>query len=722
MSRRREPPLVPSNAPRAGELIGRRRFVRTAGGILVATAGLDMGCSAIFGPDVLAKGSSISPNPPDPSQCTVSVSASTVNVGSAVTLTLQAKDSSGIDIGTGGATVVFGATGGTSAGTVGATTDQGDGTYTATYTATGAGTAQTIVATIGGSTVTTTMPTVTVVAGVQAPDPSKCTVRLSAGSVAVGKSVTITLQAKDSSGNNIARGGATVVFTATGGTSTGTISATTDQGDGTYTATYTGTATGSAQTIHATINGAAVTTPLPTITVTATAQVPDPTKCTVSVTPSQVSVGGTATLTLQAKDSTGANLTSGGATVLFSATGGTSAGTISTTTDHGNGTYTATYTGTGAGTAQTIHATINGANVTTTLPTVTVTGSTAAPDPTKCTVTVGPATIAIGGTATLTLQAKDSTGANITVGGATVTFAATGGTSAGTISTVVDHGNGTYAATYTGTAAGTAQTIGATINGAAVSTTMPTITVSAGFQAPNIINNYGFESGSWGPFNDGGAGSVSGAVIATDFAYEGTHSAKYAFSPSGGDSGANMYSGAPGSYDRLWVRVYMRLTNRVTTTWKFIRFYNPSISGGGKGGVWIDGSTGNGIICVGWDEEDQAIITTIGLTQAQVIDGSWHSLEVDFQRNGGASGFPEAAFWWDGQPQYPELNGHSTVNYYGSGNKSTWVNGRINAGERASSDKIAVIEWMGTLNGGNSASGQCNLDYVGVSSLGRIGP
>jgi hypothetical protein len=616
MNRRREPPpLIPSNALRAGEPIGRRRFVRTAGGILVATAGLDLGCSAIFGPDVLAKGSTTSSGPPDPSQCTVNVSSSTVNVGSAVMLTLQAKASNGINIGTGGAAVVFSATGGTSTGTVGATTDNGDGTYSATYTATGAGTAQTVGATINGSAVTTALPTVTVVAGVQAPDPTRCTVRVSAGVVAVGGSVTITLQAKDSSGNDIAGGGATVVFTATGGTSTGTISTTTDHGNGTYTATYTGTAAGTAQTVHATINGAAVTTAMPTITVTAV----------------QV------------------------------------------------------------------------------------------PDPAKCTVTVAPATIAVGGTATITLQAKDSAGANITVGGATVTFTATGGTSTGTISAMVDRGNGTYAATYTGTAAGTAQTISATVNGAAVTTALPTITVSAGFQAPNIINNYGFESG-WGPFNDGGAGSVSGAVIATDYFYEGTHSAKYAFSPSGGDSGASMYSEAQGAYDRLWVRVYMRLTARVTTTWKFIRFYNPSISGGGKGGVWIDGGTGNGIICVGWDEEDQAIITTIGLTPAQVMDGNWHSLEVDFQRNGGASGFPEASFWWDGNPQYAELNGHSTVNYSGSGNKSNWVNGRINAGERASSDQIAVIEWMGTLNGGNSASGQCNLDRVGVSSLGRIGP
>src|SRR5207248_9993299 len=46
--------------------------------------------------------------------------------------------------------------------------------------------------------------------------------------------VTVTLRAKDANGNSLTTGGATVVFTASGGTSTGTIGATTDNGNGTY--------------------------------------------------------------------------------------------------------------------------------------------------------------------------------------------------------------------------------------------------------------------------------------------------------------------------------------------------------------------------------------------------------------------------------------------------------------------------------------------------------
>jgi hypothetical protein len=202
--------------------------------------------------------------------------------------------------------------------------------------------------------------------------------------------------------------------------------------------------------------------------------------------------------------------------------------------------------------------------------------------------------------------------------------------------------------------------------------------------------------------------------------YEGSHSIKYAFAPSGQDTGASMYTEYSGSFDRLWVRVYMRLTNTITTQWKFIRFYSQGIATN-LGGIFLGTGSGNGLVCVGWDQEDSNIVTTIGLTQAQVADSNWHTLEIDYQRNGGASGYPEAAFWWDGNPQYAELNGNSTVQYAGQ-NKSTWVNGRINAGQRSSSAKMAATEWMGTLNAGNGTSGQCNMDRIGVSTLGRIGP
>ena len=249
-----------------------------------------------------------------------------------------------------------------------------------------------------------------------------------------------------------------------------------------------------------------------------------------------------------------------------------------------------------------------------------------------------------------------------------------------------------------------------------------TVTAADTGAAPDVIANESFENG-WGVFTNGGSSAPLGATIATDYAYDGTHSARYAWTGgNSGDIGANMYSVSSGSYDRWWVRVYFRLTAHITSTWKFIRFYDRSISTN-LGGLWLGSdANGGGIIGVGWDREDEAIVTPIGLTEAQVIDGKWHELEVDFQRNGGASGYPEASFWFDGKPQYAEYNGHSTVKYWGSGNTSSWVNGRINAGARASSVQMGAIEWMGTLNAGNQSSGQANMDRIAISSRGLIGP
>ena len=80
---------------------------------------------------------------------------------------------------------------------------------------------------------------------------------------------------------------------------------------------------------------------------------------------------------MRARDAYGNDETAGGLTVGFqlgSNASGVSSGTISAVKDNGDGTYTATFTGVDAGTANTIVATIGGSgnNVTSTLPTVTV--------------------------------------------------------------------------------------------------------------------------------------------------------------------------------------------------------------------------------------------------------------------------------------------------------------------------------------------------------------
>ncbi len=412
----------------------------------------------------------------------VTVSSATVASGTGATLTLRGKDQFGNNLTTGGATVLFTATGGTSTGAIGVTTDQGDGTYTVTFTGLIVGTATTVGATINGTAVTTTLPTITVTAGAISTLTSLVTT--SSGTVSSGATATLTLQAKDSVGNSLATGGATVVFSRGGGSSTGTIGATTDNNNGTYTATFTADSAGTATTIRATIGGvlATSTTPITVVPGNTTAA-----RSVITVLPDTIQAGGTSTLALQAKDGAGNNIATGGLTVIFSHSGGTSAGSIapSPATDNNDGTYTATFTGQTAGTATTIGATINGSPVTSTLPTITVTSS--GISAATSVVTSSDSVLPVNGVATLTLQAKDGSGNAITTGGATVVFTHSGGTSTGNISVTTDHLDGSYTATFTAANAGTPTQIGATINGTAVtSVPLPTIRVFSSVHTVDI--------------------------------------------------------------------------------------------------------------------------------------------------------------------------------------------------------------------------------------------
>jgi adhesin/invasin len=220
-----------------------------------------------------------------------------------------------------------------------------------------------------------------------------------------------------------------------------------------------------------------VTTTAPTVTVTAPAAgTPSLLTSTVAANPISIAVGGTSTVTMTTRDATGTPLTTGGATVTFALGSGTGQGTFGTVTDNGNGTYSATFTGTVAGT-NTIVGSINGQPLTSSPGAIIVTAAAATPDPDQSIVEVSPTSIVSGGTATVTLKAFDSTGTALSTGGATVTFGLGAGSGQGTFGTVSDLGDGTYTATFTATDTGT-NTITATLNGAAVTTPAPTITIT----------------------------------------------------------------------------------------------------------------------------------------------------------------------------------------------------------------------------------------------------
>jgi N-acetylneuraminic acid mutarotase len=134
---------------------------------------------------------------------------------------------------------------------------------------------------------------------------------------------------------------------------------------------------------------------------------PDPSQSTLAVTPASVPVGGTATVTLTAKDGSSNQLARGGLTFSFGLGAGTGSGTFSNLTDSNNGTYTATFTGTTPGPIS-ITATLNGQAITSTLPTITVTPAASA---TQFIITnLSTTSILAGGTVTFTVTAEDNNG------------------------------------------------------------------------------------------------------------------------------------------------------------------------------------------------------------------------------------------------------------------------------------------------------------------------
>ncbi|NNE44957.1 MAG: hypothetical protein HKN12_12180 [Gemmatimonadetes bacterium] len=99
--------------------------------------------------------------------------------------------------------------------------------------------------------------------------------------------------------------------------------------------------------------------------------------------------------------------------------------------------------------------------------------------PAQSVVTVFPAQVAVGKTAALTLITRDKDGTALTTGGRTVEFTTGGGTSQGQIGAVTDRNDGTYTAMFNATAEGTALTVGALLDGAALTSTLPTLRVTA---------------------------------------------------------------------------------------------------------------------------------------------------------------------------------------------------------------------------------------------------
>ena len=98
-------------------------------------------------------------------------------------------------------------------------------------------------------------------------------------------------------------------------------------------------------------------------------------------------------------------------------------------------------------------------------------------DLTKSTITVARPLLFVDDTVRATLQARDALDHPLTFGGTAIVFSSQAGSSVGTFRPVVDSQNGTYSADFTGVSIGSPLTIAASVDGAAVASSMPTMRV-----------------------------------------------------------------------------------------------------------------------------------------------------------------------------------------------------------------------------------------------------
>ena len=398
-------------------------------------------------------------------------------------------------------------------------------------TAAGAQTATATSAGLAGSPLTFTATTTAAAAAA-----GSSTLAASPASItADGSSASIlTVQLRDAYGNAVGASAGTVALSAT----SGTLSAVTDNGNGTYTATLTAPTAVGSSTVSGTLNGGALAG-------TATVAFVPGAAARYTVTPSAATAtaGGTVTITAQLVDANGNAVPAAGRTVTWSsANGGSFASPTSTTDAAGVATVVFT-TSTTAGTTHTVTAD-DGSVVGTSGSVVTQTGAASAivksgadgvslaagsavtPLPTvRVTdangngvpgVSVVFAVTAGGGSVTGTTQTTDATGA-ATVGSWTL------GTTAGanTLSATAGSLSAGFAVTGTVGPASAAGTQITTANAALTSGSITTVTVQVRDQYGNALTTGGAtvalatDLGTVGPVTDVGNGTYTADLTHT---------------------------------------------------------------------------------------------------------------------------------------------------------------------------------------------------------------
>jgi len=285
---------------------------------------------------------------------------------------------------------------------------------------------------------------------------------------------TITVRLKDSNGNNLVSNGGTVVISKQSGT--GTLGATTDNGNGTYTAILTAPAAVGSATIGATLDGASITTGNASVSFVAGAAA----KYSVSSSSYSPQAGSTVTISAQLLDASNNPVAATGQTVTWSSTNG---GSFSSATSTTNGSGLATVNFTVSTLAGASHAvTANDGSVSGTAPSISTT--TAVLSMASSTLTCGPSLLSADDSSIsiCTLLLKDTFGNRITSSQGTATMS----TTLGSLSGVTDNGDGSYTAFLTAPTTVGAALVSARLNGSLV---VPTTSITFTGTPPSLVSS-----------------------------------------------------------------------------------------------------------------------------------------------------------------------------------------------------------------------------------------
>ncbi|PZD97141.1 hypothetical protein DNH61_04440 [Paenibacillus sambharensis] len=251
----------------------------------------------------------------------------------------------------------------------------------------------------------------------------------------------------DAHGNPLVSGGDTVVLK----TDLGHISDVKDLGDGTYSAIYTASFNTGTAELSAEVNGSRIPGTLSILIVPGAAS---PSASTVKAGDSYLTANGSSqtSVTVQLKDVHGNPLTAGGDAVLLAAT----SGTVSLVKDNGDGSYTAILTSSTSSGTSMISAIVNGVTLDDSVQVDFLPGEASVQ---VSELRAESLQLTVNGTDStrILVQLKDEYGNPLQAGGNQVVLK----TTAGELSSVLDHQDGTYSAVLiAGTAAGDAEISG----------------------------------------------------------------------------------------------------------------------------------------------------------------------------------------------------------------------------------------------------------------------